>query len=67
MKKRRVDAARAFQRKQDIFKNGVVNIDRGGLKFAADAQPVDLIFVELGQVGVRAKFDSSRCPAGCGR
>ena len=41
-KKRRKNAAAAFEREQDIFKNGVIDINRGRLKFSADAQAVDL-------------------------
>ena len=34
-------------------------VDRGGLKFSADAEAIDLVFGQRGEVGVPAEFDFS--------
>ncbi len=59
-KKRAPHTAAAFQREPEIFKKRLwVNIDGRSLKFASDAETVDLVFVELGEVGVLAKLDDA--------
>ena len=43
-------AARALQREHEIIPDRVFRIDARGLKFPADAQAVNLVFVEGGEV-----------------
>jgi hypothetical protein len=39
------------------FQSGVVHVNRRRLEFAPDAEAIDLVFVQLGEVGVPAEFD----------
>ena len=56
----RENAARTLEREQEIFPDAVLAVDRGGLKFSADAEAIDLVFGQRGEVGIPAKFDFPR-------
>ena len=61
MEERGEDAARPLQRKHEIIPYAVLGVDAGRLEFPADAQPVDLVLIQLGEVMARgrrgAEFD----------
>ena len=64
VEQRRENAARALEREQEIFPDAVLAVDRGGLKFSADAEAIDLVFGQSGEVGVPAEFDFPRVGLG---
>src|SRR5581483_9587977 len=59
-------AARTLERQQNVFEDSMVDVNRGSLELAADAEAVDLVFVEAGQVRVAFELDlagvGSRAP-----
>ena len=55
-KQRGEDAARAFEREQQIFKHRVVNVHGRRLKLAADAEPVDLWLVHQRKIGIQPEL-----------
>ena len=56
-KERGPNGAAAFEREPNIFEDRVIDVDGGRLEFSADAEAVDLMFLELGEVGVAFEFD----------
>src|SRR5262249_29147261 len=56
-KERAPHAATAFERQQDVLKDGVIDVDGRRLELPANAQSIDLVFVEGGKVGVLAVLD----------
>src|SRR3954467_6905856 len=57
----------SLEREPDVFEDRVLDINRGCLEFAPDAEPIDLVFVEAGQVQIAPKFYFARigaCSAG---
>src|SRR5690606_13302696 len=49
VKERSEETARAFEREYEVVPDGVLGVDAGRLEFAADAEAVDLVLVELGE------------------
>ena len=60
-------SAADFEREPNVFEDGVVDVNGRRLKFAADAQAIDLVFVQAGEISIFAEFDFALCPASCGQ